>query len=445
MRLALSLLLASCAREPAGAPALPIAPPPAPAVVAPVDPGVRVPPAARQGIVEIAVGERVSCARLDDGAVRCWGDDTDGRAGLGERALATFPTLVEGLPPAAAITVGDRHGCVLDREGHAHCWGDNTHGQLGDGTTTSRARPARVEGLDDVVELDAAAGHTCARTRDDAVWCWGRALHLGVGDDAPHPRPTRLPGLRGVARVVLGHEGGCAILADRTVRCWGFNGSAVFGARPGPFARAVPVLGSPAGSVPVHELALGGRHVCVVLADGHVECAGSDRGGELADQSVPDDATCETREGQVTCTWVERPPPEPPPPPGSPMPPDLWPPPARPELPARQRTFPERRGFDWAQARGHDVVADGAYGTSRTCWIADDRVECFGVLHRADWAHRRATPIEGTLGAIQLDVSAHHGCAVLRDHRAVCWGQNHAGELGDGTTTSRDAAAPVTW
>lgn len=424
-------------------------PTPGPAVAAPFAPpagaGVRVPAVARQGLVEVAVGERVSCARLEDGAVRCWGDGTDGRTGLGDLPASLVPTPVEGLPPAASITVGDRHGCALDLEGHAHCWGDNTHGQLGDGTTTSRGTPARVEGLEDVVELDAAAGHTCARTRDGAVWCWGRALHLGVGDARPRPRPTRVPGLGEVARVVLGHEGGCAILEDRTVRCWGFNGSAVFGARPGPFARPVPVLGAPAGSVPVAELALGDRHVCVVLEDGHVECAGSDRGGELADQWVPDDASCDTRDGEVTCTWVERPPPEPPDPPGAPPRPDIWPPPPPLELPVQRRSFRERRGFGHAAGRGHGVVADGAYGISRTCWIADDRVECFGVVHRADWAHRRPTAIEGTLGAVQLDVSTDHGCAVLRDHRAVCWGQNHAGQLGDGTTSSRDTAAPVTW
>ena len=107
LRLGLGLGLLACTSSPTVPPAAPIvapAPPPAPRVPpaeAPV--GVRVPPTPRQGIVEIAVGERVSCARLEHGEVRCWGNNADGRAGLGDTPYAPVPTLVEGLPRETSV------------------------------------------------------------------------------------------------------------------------------------------------------------------------------------------------------------------------------------------------------------------------------------------------------------------------------------------------------
>lgn len=42
-----------------------------------------------------------------------------------------------------------------------------------------------------------------------------------------------------------------------------------------------------------------------------------------------------------------------------------------------------------------------------------------------------------------LSVGTHHVCGVTAEDRAVCWGRNEDGQLGDGTTASRAAPAPV--
>jgi len=392
------------------------------------------------------VGHDVTCLRLVDGSVRCAGTNADGRAGLGDVLVTGIPMIVSSLPPARAIAVGDVHGCALGMEGHVHCWGKNEWGQLGDGTTTSRATPALVEGPEQVVEIDAARSHTCARHEDGSVSCWGRALHVGDGSEETRTLPVGVAGIRDAIAVVLGPENGCVILADRTARCWGFNGGGVFGARRGPFRRPVSVF-----EVPVQEIALGDRHVCLLLEDGHVECAGSDEYGQLADQSVPDDARCAHDDEMLTCTWQDPIPVDPPAPPGAPRPPDIWPPPPAPVRPTYTETFSMRRGFGWAHTRGHGLVADGQYAMGRTCLITDrDEVSCFGASHRyaggqPDWGHRREQPIEGTQGAIQVDVAPDHGCAVMRDGRAACWGENRVGQLGDGTTQSSTVATFVTW
>lgn len=52
---------------------------------------------------------------------------------------------------------------------------------------------------------------------------------------------------------------------------------------------------------------------------------------------------------------------------------------------------------------------------------------------------------EGPDGLAVLDVAAgySHGCAVLSDGRVRCWGQNWAGQLGDGTRTNNGTPTPV--
>ena len=43
----------------------------------------------------------------------------------------------------------------------------------------------------------------------------------------------------------------------------------------------------------------------------------------------------------------------------------------------------------------------------------------------------------------QLSTGDNHSCGVTTDSLAYCWGDNHYGQLGDGTTTSRLAPVAV--
>jgi alpha-tubulin suppressor-like RCC1 family protein len=434
------------------APAI-VAPPPRPSAV--VDParetaGPLVPPTPRQGFVQIAVGLDVSCAVLDDHTARCWGSNANGRAGLGETPSALVPTRVGGLPPVQAIAVGDAHACALDLEGHVHCWGENDYGQLGDGTTSERHAPGPVPDLAHVVEIDVARSHTCARLESGHVRCWGRALHVGSASAGDRLTPIDVPGITDAIEVVLGPENGCVIRADHTTMCWGFNGGGVFGSRPGPFARPTHAFRDAQGrDLALAGLALGDRHVCITVLGGHTDCAGANEYGQLMDQWIADDARCERTGESVECTWQDPVPVDPPPPPGSPPPPprpDIYPPPPRHEPPTHTERFTTRSGWVVSHLHARVVVADGQYAMGRTCVITDtDEVECYGRTGHWDWGHRRATPITLARGARQLDVAPHHACAVLADGRALCWGENRAGQLGDGTTDSRHDGTFVTW
>lgn len=100
-----------------------------------------------RSVVQIGAGENFTCARLDDGSVKCWGDNTYGQLGLGDgRPRGILPgEMGDALPAVAlgsnrratALSVGYRHACALLDDQSIKCWGNNHRGQLGLGAVTS--------------------------------------------------------------------------------------------------------------------------------------------------------------------------------------------------------------------------------------------------------------------------------------------------------------------
>jgi len=168
------------------------------------------PPSARAPVdvgfeaVEIALGS-TSCARAEDGAVRCWGPDENGALGRGivaeldcwdpvyesfecerdplccigdDEPASAAPLLALGAP-ARQIT----HSCALLEGGDVRCWGRNESGQLGYGHTEvvgddelpSDAAPVSLGGV--AVQIAGRAFHTCALLETGDVRCWGAEEH----------------------------------------------------------------------------------------------------------------------------------------------------------------------------------------------------------------------------------------------------------------------------
>src|SRR5205814_7198482 len=107
-----------------------------------------------------------SCAALQDGTVRCWGDNVNGQLGDGSRTRASTPVSASGVTSALAVSSGDFHTCALLRDGGVSCWGLNYSGQLGDGTGNSSDTAVRVSGISTAVSLSVGVIHTCAVLQD---------------------------------------------------------------------------------------------------------------------------------------------------------------------------------------------------------------------------------------------------------------------------------------
>ncbi len=121
----------------------------------------------------ISAGLNHTCAILDDGTVRCWGYGLDGRLGYGNThnvgdTPATTPDKVGpvDLGPgrmAVAISAGDLHTCALLDNGSVRCWGDGANGRLGYCSTSNVGdTPATLPGKVGPVSLKPGDGGECA-------------------------------------------------------------------------------------------------------------------------------------------------------------------------------------------------------------------------------------------------------------------------------------------
>ena len=83
-------------------------------------------------VEELALGGRFGCARLHDGTLRCWGNNSerdrwDAPAHLDANALP-----VPGLTSVVRVVAGGATACAIERDGSVWCWGDDFTGLLED-------------------------------------------------------------------------------------------------------------------------------------------------------------------------------------------------------------------------------------------------------------------------------------------------------------------------
>ncbi|MFT3772735.1 MAG: hypothetical protein QM820_45680 [Minicystis sp.] len=263
--------------------------------------------------VSVSVGASHSCALLNDGSVKCWGDNSWCQLGLGtyNNVGSSSGQMGDNLPAvslgtgakAVAVSAGDSHTCALLDDGTVKCWGHNDSGQLGrgDSYSTIGCLPFSIHGLLVValgtgrtaVALSAGANHTCALLDDGSVKCWGRnsegQLGLGdttlrgaqasqMGDNLP---AVNLGGGQTAKAINAGMNHTCALLDDGTVKCWGYNGHGqlALGSTSNQTSPTTAVdLG--AGKTAV-AISAGSEHSCAILNDGSVKCWGYNASGQL--------------------------------------------------------------------------------------------------------------------------------------------------------------------
>jgi len=182
------------------------------------------------GAAAIAAGGNTTCAIMQTtGALKCWGDHSNGQLFDGINNNSSYPIDVPGISGAVSVKIGSKHICALLNTGGVKCWGDNSYGQLGNGTTDAKTSPTEVYGLSEegVAEISLGDSHSCALLLTGGVKCWGENHSGEVGDgtnSANKLLPTQKFLTSGVINIACGYADTCALLSTGALKCWGNNG-----------------------------------------------------------------------------------------------------------------------------------------------------------------------------------------------------------------------------
>jgi alpha-tubulin suppressor-like RCC1 family protein len=100
-----------------------------------------------------------TCALTDARLVKCWGRNDAGQLGDDTLVNRPLPGYVIGLASDVVdIGVGYYRSCARIDGGAIKCWGNNTLGALGDGTTVNRRLPVYVSGFRTTLDINYTSG-----------------------------------------------------------------------------------------------------------------------------------------------------------------------------------------------------------------------------------------------------------------------------------------------
>lgn len=318
-----------------------------------------------------------------------WPDDPDCSCTLDDS---------EGDITAVTIATGWLYTCALTSAGGVKCWGDNYYGQLGDGTTTDRYTPVDVVGLGSgVAAIAAGEGHTCAVTTAGGMKCWGRNSEGRLGDDTMIDRytPVDVVGLTsGVKAIAIGIWQTCVLTSNGGVKCWGLHNHSYE-------LTPIDVLGLTSGVEAITRR--GYVHTCALTYTGGVKCWGYNTFGQLGDGTRMESYTPVDVLGLTS-------------------------------------------GVDAIDAGcGHTCAITSTAGIK--CWgnnwkgqLGNDNTYC-QICNIEQYEYPCCiTPVD-VMGLasdiVAVATGGWHTCALTSTGGMKCWGENHSGELGDGTTTDR--------
>lgn len=340
-------------------------------------------------IASLVAGGYNACAMLDDGSIRCWGDNTYGQLGTGELAGGRYPAPAKGLPALDRVSIGSAHMCGLTLDRCVWCWGDNGHGQLGN-PDAGGLKPLLLRDIHGARDVVADGLASLALLRDGRVEWWGRR-GLEEADFAGVPAPWVV----NVSYVSVGLGSGfaCGLRTDGHVECWGENAYGQLGTGDN-FSRDQPA--EVVGLSAVTQLEVGPLSACAIRSDQSLWCWGGNIVGELGDGTKNDSSS----PIKVALSGVER-----------------------------------------VAISNHPCAITS--GGRLFCW-GDNSFRQVGNGAKDDAV---LTPWEITAvkGARAIAVGSDFTCALLGDHDVRCWGFNNLFSLGDGTGVSSPTPVQVVW
>jgi alpha-tubulin suppressor-like RCC1 family protein len=252
---------------------------------------------------------------------------------------------------------------------------------------SARATPREVSTADSVIAVAIGSVHACALTSSGAAYCWGKeGWRFGIGGDSDYVhQPMRIPGTTRFKSIAAGEDFNCALDMTGRAYCWGGGNDGELGG-----AKLEELSLAPRAVVGDHRftaISAGQKHVCAIATDGAVWCWGTNQFSQLGDSATESSGT--------------------------------------PVLVKGGHTFTQIAAGQWA-----------------TCGVTvEHQAFCWGKLDQLP-----QSPIPSRVGnydnLIAADAGTSSACALDDDGSVMCWGNNFAGQLGNGSHGETPEVAP---
>ncbi len=332
-------------------------------------------------------------------------------------------------------------------------WGDNSSGQLGASAPAGAVPAAEISPqLGSVVQLVSGANFSAALRSDGTVWAWGYNVDGELGNGAYNPAsspasatPGQVTDLTGAVAISSGGEHTAALRSDGTIWSWGDN-------RYGELGNGVTAAGAPYGSdSPVQAtgfvngiaLSAGAAHTLALTAAETVYAWGDNTYGQLGTGGTSSSSAPEQLSGLSAIVAVA--------------------------AGAHHSLALGSNGAVWAW--GYNASGELGYGAAGSTSGTPTQVSTisgvtaiaaggvyngpgFSLALKSDgtvwaWGDNSAgelgngsftssqTPVQvvGVSGAVAIAAGQYHGLALTAGGQVWAWGANGDGQLGNGTTS----------
>jgi alpha-tubulin suppressor-like RCC1 family protein len=347
------------------------------------------------------------------GSAWAWGWNAYGQLGNGTATNSANPLAVNLGSDITTVAGGESHSLALTSSGQVLAWGSNVYGQLGNGTTTNSSNPVTVSLPSGTIVTAVGGGdwHSLALTSTGQILAWGRnnfgQLGTGTTTDSSTPIWVNLPRATVFTAIAVGGYHNLALTSAGKVWAWGLNDMGQLG-NGTTVDSSLPVAVGLAAGITVTAIAAGSAHSLALSSTGQVTAWGYNGYGQLGNGI--------TGGGSSTPVAVS--------------------------LPSGTTAI---------------AVAGGARSTHSLALTSTGQMLAWGnnsvgQLGNGTSANSNipvavSLPSGTTVTAIAGgDI---HSLALTSTSKVLAWGDNTAGQLGDGTTTNRFtpvvvSAPPVT-
>jgi alpha-tubulin suppressor-like RCC1 family protein len=188
-------------------------------------------------------------AKLSDGRIFVWGNNTNGQLGVGNTVNRLTPIAHPTFTSAASISImafGLSHTAAVNSSKQLYMFGSNANGQLGVNIVgSSRLTPVVISSISTATSVSCGRAHTAVVLTNGTVWVWGSNSdgQLGINvAGGTRQTPVQISSFSTATKVTCGDLHTAVICTDGAIYTFGSNTYGQLGINQAGGSRQTPVI-----------------------------------------------------------------------------------------------------------------------------------------------------------------------------------------------------------